>query len=161
MKLNLIDNTEIYETPIYFNTENISEVINIPLHKPGIKKVLTTMVSPIVERLDLVETEKGVSYEGNKSTGSKIIVRLKLKGKITYVADDRKQSVHVLNYELSKSVYIVLPEEEHGKKTCELFRGKRINAIAYIDGVYSRILDYRTIYNCILLFVEARICDFR
>lgn len=146
------------ETTKYFKEELISEALTIPMPKPNIERILKVLISPEIVDINLVETEIGQSNEGQNLTGYKLVVELNIKEKITYVAKDKSQSVHAAHYENMKSVFVVVPKDVNGEKVCDLLRANRLTVTPYIEAVKTRVLDYRTIYKCIMLFVDVKIC---
>lgn len=142
----------------YFKEEAISEILTISCPKPDIEKVLDLMVWPEVEEMEIVDTAQGVSNEGQRLSGIKLLVKIRLREKLTYVADDPEQSVHAAHFETLKSMFVILPQEVNGKKTCDLIRTKRISAMPYVEAVYPRLIDKRTINKCVLLFLDIKLC---
>ena len=161
MKFNgniVMGSNNLPETTKYFKEELISEVLTIPVPKPNIERILKVLISPEIVDVKLIETEIGQSNEGQNLTGNKLVIELNIKEKITYVANDKSQSVHAAHYENMKSIFVVLPNEVKGQKVCDLLRANRLTITPYIEAVKTRVLDSRTIYKCILLFVDIKIC---
>ncbi|MEG0013668.1 MAG: hypothetical protein RR324_02405 [Cellulosilyticaceae bacterium] len=146
------------KTPKYFKEEMICDVLNIPAQKLDMERLLDVMVWPEVMSMNVIETPKGVSHEGQKLTGIKLSIELNVKSKLTYVADEPTQSAHAAHYETLKSVFVVLPEQVGDKKICELIRADRIVVIPYVESVCARMLDARAVYQGVMLFVDVQIC---
>ncbi|MGL5086327.1 MAG: hypothetical protein ACRC68_11535 [Clostridium sp.] len=142
----------------YFKEELVCEVLTIPVQKPDIERILDVMVWPEIENVNLIETEKGMSNEGQKLTGIKLVVEVRLKEKVTYVALEKAQSAHAAHYESLKSIFVILPEYVDGRKTCDLVRANRLSVTPYIEDVSARMLDKRTIHKCVMLFIDVKIC---
>lgn len=142
----------------YFKEEEILEVLNIPCQKPDIENILSVIVSPVVENVKVVETEVGKSNEGQVLTGTKLVIELRIKEKITYVADECSQSVHATHYENLKSFFVIVPNKVGDVDTCDLLRANRITITPYVEAVHTRILDKRTIFKCVLLFIDVKFC---
>lgn len=145
-------------TATYFKEEAISEILSIPCPKPDIEKVLDLMVWPEVEDMEIVDTPQGVSNEGQRLSGVKLVVKIRLREKLTYVADDPAQSVHAVHFEMLKSMFVILPQEVDGNRTCDLVRTKRVTATPYVEAVYPRELDERSVHKCVLLFLDIKLC---
>lgn len=161
MKCNVNVGTSQNMLPItakYFKEEIISEVLTIPSQKPNMERILKTLVSPEVVDFKLIETEVGYSNEGQNLTGYKLVVEVNIKEKITYVADEKTQSVHAAHYENMKSIFVVLPKEINGEEICELIRANRLAITPYIEAVKTRMIDCRTISKCVMLFIDVKIC---
>ena len=143
---------------MYFKEEEISEVLTIPCQKPDIENILSVIVSPEVEDLRIIETEVGTSNEGQVLTGSKLVIEIRMKEKVTYVADEQTQSVHAAHYENLKSFFVIVPNQIDGNDVCVLLRSIRISVNPHIEAVHTRILDKRTIFKCVLLFIDVKFC---
>lgn len=146
------------ETAKYFKEELVAEILAIPPQKPNIERVLDIIVWPEIEDINLIETPVGMSNEGQYLSGLKLIVEVRLKEKVTYVADEPTQSVHAAHYETLKSMFVILPTEIDGRDTADLVRSGRISVVPYIEAVDFRGLDCRNIYKCVLLFLNVKIC---
>lgn len=146
------------DNAVYFKEEEISEVLTIPCQKPDIENILSVIVSPEVEDMRVISTEVGKSNEGQILTGTKLVIELRIKEKITYVADEQTQSVHAAHYENLKSFFVILPNEINGQDVCDLLRANRISVNPYIEAVNTRKLDERTIFKCVLLFIDVKLC---
>lgn len=142
----------------YFKEEAICEVLVIPPEKPDIERILDVMVWPEIESIKLVETEEGYSVEGQRLSGAKVVVEIRLKEKVTYVADEPTQSVHAAHFEHLKSMFIVIPKEIDGRPSCNLIKSGKLNVIPYVEAVTTRMLDYRRIHKCVMLFLDVIVC---
>lgn len=142
----------------YFKEEMICEVLSIPAQKPDMERILDVMVWPEVVDINVIETPKGRSFEGQYLSGAKLVVEINLKEKVTYVACEPTQSAHAAHYETLKSLFVILPEEVNGKKICELARANRLAVTPYVEDVCARMLDARTIHKCVMLFLDVKIC---
>lgn len=142
----------------HFKEEVISERLVIPSQKPDIEKILNVIASVDVEDMNVVETEIGMSNEGQNLTGYKLVIELKIKEKVTYVAAEDCQSVHSAHYETMKSIFVILPKEYNGEDICSLVRADRVQVNPYIEATKASILDERTIHKCLLLLVDVKLC---
>lgn len=146
------------KTSKYFKEEDICKMLYIPCQKPDMEKLLDILVWPEVTDVKAIETIEGTSEEGQNLTGVKLIVELKINEKITYVADDARQSVHSAHFEDLKSVFVILPKEINGNDVCDLVNAGRVSVIPYVESVYGRMIDERTIHKCILMFIDVKVC---
>lgn len=142
----------------YFKEEVISEKLIIPIQKPDIERILNVLVSVDIEDMNLIETEVGMSNEGQNLTGYKLVIELKIREKVTYVATDTCQSVHSAHYETMKSTFVILPKEYNGEDVCSIVRAGRIQVNPYIEATKAKMLDLRTIHKCVLFLVDVRFC---
>lgn len=142
----------------YFKEEEMSEVLKIPCQKPDMENILSVLVSTEVENIRLVDTEIGKSNEGQVLTGKKLVVELRIKEKVTYVADEITQSVHAAHYEHLKSFFVIVPNEIKGNDVCDLVRSNRVTVTPFVEAVQVRMLDARTICKCLLIFIDVKFC---
>lgn len=157
-KLKSCMQTELPENPKYFKEEAICEVLTIPCQKPDMERPLDIMVWAEIESIREVDTEEGVSLEGQRLSGTKLVVEVRLKEKLTYVADKTTQTVHAAHYETLKSMFIIMPNKIGDKPLCSLIKLGRIKVTPYVEDVSFRMLDCRTIHKCVMLFLNATIC---
>lgn len=142
--------------PKYFKELTVQEDLVIPMQKPDIEQLLGVMVEAEVISTRLIETERGLSDEGQNLSGCKLIIELKLHEKVKYVADEPTQSVHVAEYESQyKSVFVVVPCEIDGTDACELVRRNKMSVNVYIEDIYAEMVDCRNIFKNITLLVDV------
>lgn len=146
------------ETAEYFKEEEVCEVLTIPPEKPNIERILDVLVSPEIENIKLIQTEIGLSQEGQRLSGAKLVVEVRLKEKITYVADEPTQTVHAAHYETLKSMFIIVPQKINDVEVCKLIRTGKLNVVPYVEYVGARKLDCRRIHKCVLVFLDLKTC---
>lgn len=110
----------------YFKEEIISELINLPENNPDMKGILNTLVSANIEETKLIKTEKGLSNEGQKLTGYKLLVKVKIKEKIMYIADYCTQPLHAVHKEDIVNLFIILPKKIENIDICTLLNNKKL-----------------------------------
>lgn len=144
------------ENPMYFKEIAIPETVTIPCQKPDIEQLLSAMVDPEIISVRLVETAKAISDEGQNLSGCKLVVELRLKQKIKYVADEPTQSVHVAEFLTKlKSVFVVIPCQINGNEVCELIRRNRITVTPYVEDIFVQMRDKRTVFKNITLLLDV------
>ncbi|MGL5675378.1 MAG: hypothetical protein ACRDDX_03100 [Cellulosilyticaceae bacterium] len=141
----------------YFKDTVIQEILTLPSEKPDIERIQNIMVWPQIEDIKLIPTEKGVSNEGQVLTGLKLLVKLRLKQKVLYVADRCTQSLHAAHFDNITNLFIVVPETINCESICTLFAKGQLRVIPYIETVQFRMLDSRTIYKCVSVFVNMEV----
>jgi len=151
-------NTILPKEAKYFKEEIICEVLSIPPQKPDMERLLDVMVDAEVVNINLIETAKGRSDEGQYLSGYKLVVEVNIKEKVMYVALEPTQSAHAAHYETFKSMFVILPEEIDGKKICDLVRANRLTVTPYVEDVCARMIDKRTIHKCVMMFLDVKIC---
>lgn len=146
------------ETSKYFKEEILDDILEVPKQKPDMERILDIMAWAEVEDYKLIETEVGYSHEGQRLTGKKLITEIRIKEKLTYVANVPEQSGHAAHYERLKSIFVILPEMVGDRYTCDLIRANRIQIIPYVEDLCYRQLNEREIHRCLMLFVDVKIC---
>lgn len=139
----------------FFKEEIYGEVLSIPCQKPDMERILDVMITPTVLSVEVIETEKGRSFEGQYLSGYKLIIELEFNEKITYVAEEPTQCVHSANYTTMKSTFIVVPAEVCGKRISDLVNTGHISVKPIIEETCARMLDCRSIYRCMMIYVEV------
>ena len=155
-KTNYSPNIKMPETVVNFKEEVMNEILSIPTQKPDMERLLQTLVSTNVEEIKLIKTEKGLSNEGQYLTGYKLIVKLKIKEKVMYVANYPTQPIHAAHYEDVKNFFVILPEEIDGVPVCDLIKYKKLIVTPYIECVEARMLDERHIQKCVMLLIDVK-----
>lgn len=140
----------------YFKEELISEVVVLPYHRPDIQRVLDMSVWPEIINIHLVETKVGTSNEGQNLSGLKLVVDLKLKEKLSYIADEPTQSVHTQQFEYFKSMFVIVEPKINGISVYDLVRSERLQVTPYIEAVKFRLQDKRSVHKCLMLFLDVR-----
>lgn len=141
----------------YFTEITFTELLEIPYEKPDVEKLLSVMVSADVISEKLIDTPVAKSYEGQVLSGRKLIVEVKLREKVKYVANKQCQSVHSAHYDdVIKSVFVIVPEEIDGVKVSDLIRRRKYSITPYLEDVYAVMRDCRTIYKCVTLLVDVK-----
>lgn len=151
---NVHDEFALPENVTYFKEDIINEILSIPAQKPDMERVLEAIVTPEIVSYKLICTEKGLSSEGQMLTGLKLLVKVRLKDKISYVANYANQSVHAAHFESVKTMFIVLPEEIDGEDSSTLIKTGELVIKPYVECVETRMLNKRTIQECIMLFLN-------
>lgn len=150
-----ISNQQMPYTANYFKEEVISKILEIPQEKPGIKRILNFDVFPKVEGYKIIETEIGMSNEGQNLSGVKLLVKLKIKSRLTYIADTCSQQVYSACYDEIKTMFIVLPEEVNGQNICSLIKSGKLSIVPYVECVETRVLKNRLFQKCVLIFLNV------
>lgn len=149
--------TSFPENPKYFTQLSIPETLIIPEPKPNMEQLISVAVDPVVETMKLIETPIALSHEGQSLSGCKLIIELKLREKVKYVADEPTQTVHAAHYEnVLKSIFIIVPCEINGVSVRNLLAKERIIVTPYIEDIYAEMVDGRTIFKNITIFINVR-----
>ncbi|MCM8709595.1 hypothetical protein M2651_00990 [Clostridium sp. SYSU_GA19001] len=144
------------DKPKYFTEISIPEIIKIPSQKPNIEQLVEVLVEPEIMSMRLVDTPCLKSYEGEMLSGKKLILELKLKEKIVYVADEVSQPVHAAHYEeVMRSVFIIVPKYIDNFSIDTLLKAGKVRVSPYIEDIYAEQKDNRTIFKNITLFIDV------
>jgi hypothetical protein len=124
------------DNPKYFAQLSIPETLTIPRPKPDMEQLLSVAVDPMIESVKLIETPVALSNEGQNLSGCKLVIELKLREKIKYVADEPTQTVHAAHYKnIYKSLFVVVPCEINGVPIKRLLERKRL-VVTHISKIY-------------------------
>lgn len=91
--------TSFPENPKYFTQIAVNERLLIPQPKPDMEQLLSITVDTSIESIKIIDTPIALSNEGQYLSGCKLVIELKIKEKIKYVADEPTQTVHAAHYE--------------------------------------------------------------
>lgn len=138
----------------YFTQFVISEVAEVPNIKPDIEQVISVIVEPEIISKKVINTPKGISCEGQRLSGKKIVVELKIKQKILYVANVKEQSVHGFENEFYQSTYVVIPKFIEGTDVEVLLKNNLLQPVLKVEDVYFKQIDNRKIFKNITLLLE-------
>jgi len=144
--------------PLYFTEVTIPETLTIPAAKPDMEQLLSIQVEAVVVSVRSVVTPIGISNEGQSISGAKIIIELKLREKIKYVADEPTQSVHAAHFEnVFTSIFVVVPPTVGGVPISDLLASNRVTVTPYIEDIYGTMRDKRTIFKNTAILVDVTI----
>lgn len=149
---------ELPQNPKYFTEISIPETIKIPSIKPDMEQLVEVIVQAEIMSMRLVDTPCMKSFEGQMLSGKKLILELKLKEKVVYVADEASQPVHAAHYEeVMRSVFIIVPKSVDGKSMELLLKSNKVRVTPYIEDIYAVQKDKRTIFKNITLLIDVTI----
>lgn len=147
---------ELPENPKYFTEISVAEIVKIPDIKPDIEQLVEVIVEAEIMSRRLIDTPCVKSFEGPMLTGKKLILELKLKQKIVYVADEASQPIHAAHYEeVMKSVFVIVPKFVEGKAIDILLKAGKVRVTPYIEDIYAEQKDKRTVFKNITLLIDV------
>ncbi|MGL6104791.1 SPOCS domain-containing protein [Romboutsia sp.] len=132
------------------NQLNIDNIFNIPCCKPDIEQLVKIWVTSNIVKYEVIETPVGSSLEGHTLTGYKLSITGDMNMKISYVADEATQSVHIANTSFPFCGYIILPEGFNPSS--------RIFPIISIEDIFSKKFNSRCVYSNITFIMSVDIC---
>lgn len=130
------------------------ENVELPSNLPDIEQVVSSVVEPEVISIKAINTMKGLSYEGQYLSGKKVVIELKLKEKILYVAENASQSVHIIENVSFQSVYVVIPCLIEGTDPEFLIKHKYLKTDISIEDIFIKQLGKRKIFRNVCLLVK-------
>jgi len=130
-----------------FKQLQLQDVMRIPQKKPDIEQITSISVNVEITKTNIITTASGQSYEGRVLTGKKLVIEGKINQKLEYVADLVEQSVHASHFFMPFGSYIVL-----GK---DIDCYSEFDVTGYIEDVYIKQLDKRSIFKNVLLLLNA------
>ncbi|MFI3201246.1 MAG: hypothetical protein R3Y54_06955 [Eubacteriales bacterium] len=136
-----------------FKQEIINEVQEISQDNPSMERLLGTTITVDVEHMEIIETEVGVSNEGQRLSGIKLLVQLSICEQTSYVGDHCTQPVHGEYFESHRSFFVIMPETIDGRSVCDY--QDELQVTAYIEDIETRMLDSRHLQKCIMLLINV------
>lgn len=136
-----------YENLSYFKQINVDFTFYLPNNKPAVEQIIKIGVTSEIVQKKIVRTPKGVSIEGQKITGYRLMLAGDLLWRIEYIADNKEQKIHTTNTRMPFCGYVVLSEKV---TDCRI-----VNAVALIEDIHSEKIDIREIYNNITMMLVA------
>lgn len=128
-----------------FKQINVEKTHCLPPVKPDIEQIVKVISKLVIKSTKVIKTPSGISLEGQKLTGFKVVIEGELKQKIQYVADIPTQTVHAAHFNIPFSTYIVLP--------ADFVLGTPVTVNGYIEDVYAHQMGKKCIYiNTTILF---------
>ncbi|GFP74495.1 beta strand repeat-containing protein [Clostridium fungisolvens] len=135
--------------PTSFKQLSVDENLTIPFQKPNVEDILNTIVDVEIVTTRVIETVAGTSEEGQILTGHKLLIEGRLHQKIEYIAAEPTQTVHNAEFSVPFSSFIILPED--------FVEDSVVNVVPYVEDVYVKLIDCRTIFKNVTLRLEAQI----
>lgn len=140
--------------PVYFKEIILEDDLIIPDVKPDIEGLVSINTSVEVVSSRLVKTEQKTSVEGQKLSGCKLIVELKIKDLLVYTADRITQPVHSAHFCGMNSAFVIVPCEINGIDVHTLMEQCKLNATVYIEDICGRMINNRMAKRCAVIFID-------
>lgn len=137
-------------SPNNFKQINIEDEFTMPIQKPDIEQIVKVDSSAIIKNTRIIKTPKGISLEGLRLTGHKLLIEGLITYKVQYVANIAEQSTHTSNFTTPFIAFIVLSED--------FSTTSQLTASAFIEDVYVNTIDLRCIYVNTTLLLTAEEC---
>ncbi|MCM8709600.1 hypothetical protein M2651_01015 [Clostridium sp. SYSU_GA19001] len=142
---------------LFFTQFLCEENIAVPEQKLDIEDIASIIVDPQIISLRIIDTPIGCSVEGERLTGKKLSVEIKMRQKVMYISKTTVQSVHVIENDCYKSIMIIVPEFIYGTSIEYLLNNKYIKVSIEVENASASKIDNRHIYKTVALFIKAEI----
>ncbi|MCT4605595.1 MAG: hypothetical protein N4A64_05715 [Marinisporobacter sp.] len=142
------------ENSAYFSFVSMEEVMTLPEHMPDIKNIISIIIEPEIISKKCIDTMRGQSAEGQYLSGKKLVVHMKLKQKILYLADVVEKTIHTFQNECFQSVYIVIPKSMDGSDPKDLLRFDYLKTQVTIQEIVTKKINERCIFKKVSLLVD-------
>lgn len=130
------------------------ELIRLNKSLPNCKEIISFVIEPEIINERIVDTIKGVSIEGNNLTGKKLVVQIRLKQKVLYLAD-KSEDIYTLENEYYENGYVILPFEIEGSDPQRLLNFDYLTTKVKLLEPNFKILNSREIYKNISIYLES------
>ena len=138
----------------YFTQIVTRQRINIPVEKPDIQQVNTTIINPEIISMKVINTLRGRSKEGQNLTGKKIVAALKINRKILYTGDIASQSIHGMEEQQYINISVAVPEQIEGTPIETLLRNKCLQPKITVEDVFTIKINERMMDTSIIACLE-------
>lgn len=142
-------------TLIHSKEDAFCEILYIPSHKPDLGRLLDIVVLPEALDYTTVPTTEGLSFEGDRLTGLKIIFQINFTIKISYTSIHTSPTVHSVHYNHLKTVSFNIPETSYTPDLLHLIECNQLTLSPLITSIYTKTIDCRSTYAYIKLLVHA------
>lgn len=133
-----------------FKQINVDGEVCIPVEKPDMEQLCKVQASATIKNTRVIKTPKGVSLEGFKLTGHKLIIEGNIHYKVQYVALEEAQSVHLAHFDVPFMNFIVLPE---GYMPSTILAPS-----VFVEDIYANPINERCMFINATLLLTAEVC---
>lgn len=132
-----------------FKQLSLDNFLEVPCHEPDMELINTIGGQVSLLRHYTIDTPVGISPEGQKLSGKKLIVHALLELTVEYVAGVPNQPIHSIYYTIPFSTFIILPTECHAHSLMHID--------ATIENVSYKVLNNRSFFTNSSILLVARI----
>ncbi|WMJ80623.1 hypothetical protein RBU49_17750 [Clostridium sp. MB40-C1] len=147
------DSSKFWNNPKAFKQFCIQDTFDLPLNKMNIEKILNVVVD--VEIIDkfIIDTIIGMSIEGQRLSGKKIIVNGKIRYRVEYETTEESQVINTIEFEKNFSNHVMIENQK-----CDILQIKVIANAEY--ALVKQINERKILHNAVILLnVIDRIYD--
>lgn len=130
---------------------SVPQVVALPDNKPNLKVINKIYNSVDITNTNIISTPVSTvpNAEGVKLTGRKLLVEGNVCQTVIYTSGAACQSVHPVNFKIPFCTYIIL--------NCDVdLELDKFCVVPCIEDVYAEILNERTLFMNITMFLLAR-----
>lgn len=130
----------------YFSSCNLSNKLNLPCSSSSSENILSIIVSHKIIASRVVDTMRGHSFEGYKSSGKGIALDIVFYEKILF-KDGHSSRVNMVNYDFYNSTIIQMPSKIEGTFIDKLFNMNKLKANIHTHAVSLCNIDATSLLN--------------
>jgi len=138
----------------FFSSIEVSGIFELVDGMPDIDQVLSIITDPELVSLETINTAKAISAEGQRLTGKKVAVEIRMRQKILYVANGHGQAVHIIEDERFEGAYVVVPALIEGTVPEILIKNKRLKAKVEVEDAIIKKVGSRSVFTDVHLFLK-------
>lgn len=135
------------DNPYIFKQLNMERTLILPEPKPNILHIVQTSLRVDISKTNLIKIPVITSLKNQSLTGNSLSIEGVLSQKIEYAADVITQMVYATEYTIPFSTFIMLPDD--------YIIDKSIPVKSYIEDISISLIDERTIFENIILFIDG------
>ena len=141
----------------YFKEDLFDTVFSKKDETTKIHTIISISVDCKINSIKLVNTSSRTSNEGQRLSGKKLLVEVKLSYRIKYTTDTKERYLCILKTSHTKIIYIVVPKEVNGFKIEDLVRKNKVSVETYVEDLYISSRGPSSVYIRTLLLLNARV----
>ncbi len=150
---------------------SVNDTVILSCQKPDIERLISSAFDAQIISVRVINTPAGeipakgivpsavTSSEGEMLTGKKLVVEIKFRQKIQYVANEPQQSVHGVHNEFIVSEFIVIPQTFEVGGECVtpeyLLANNMFLITPFIEDANISMMDMRTICSNVLVLLQV------
>ncbi|WP_297519927.1 DUF11 domain-containing protein [uncultured Clostridium sp.] len=135
-----------------FKQVSLESKLELPKCKPDIESVNEVRGEAIIKGCHIIETGKGISQEGQKITGYKLIVSGFINIILNYTANEEEQGVHAANYKIYFTEFVVLSEN--------FVAGSKVAVNGLVEDVYYNLCEDRSVFVNATVLLDVKIGNY-
>lgn len=133
-----------------FKQTNIDNIFCLPIIKLDIERMVKVCAKANICKYKLINTPVGVSLEGQKLTGYKLIIMGEIEVKYEYITLEKSQGIHTAHSSVPFCSYIVMPDKFNPRNI--------VYPMVLIEDIHSEQINTRCIYTNFTIRLSANIC---